>query len=516
MQNEVQPREMYVRRPGRKIPRFYLTERGIEANPDKCRAFSDLPTPNSKKSIQTLNGMLTSLSRFVAKSAQHALPLFKLLRKETTFEWTEECERALSHLKQALSSPPVLSRPKVGKTLYLYLAVAIEAVSTALICETPEGQKPIYFTSKALQGPEIRYQRIEKVGLALITATRRLRHYFLAHTIVVRTEQPVKQLLARPDMARQMLHWLLELAEFDVKYEGRKALKAQVLANFVVEMAFPETTNCNAQRWIIYVDGTSSSTGSGARIILENGEGTLIEVSLSLSFPTSNNQAEYEALLAGLRLANDLEAEDIKEFVTKLGTTQHFASLEHPQTNGQAEAANRVILRGLRRRLDEIKRGWVEELHSVLWAYRTTPHSTTGETPFRLTYGTEAVIPVEIHVPSRRIEEPLETEGNIKAVKEELDLVEEIRTGAVLREASLKQKIALRHDAKVIKREFKVDSLVLKKNHKDSREGKLAANWEGPYRVRERTEDGAYYLENLQGEELARPWNAEKLKQYYS
>src|SRR3954471_8085360 len=108
---------------------FYLTERGIEANSDKCRAFSEFPTPNSKKSIQSLNGMLTSLSRFVAKSAQHALPLFKLLRKETTFEWTTECERALSHLKQALSRPPVLSRPETGEVLYLYLAVATEAVS---------------------------------------------------------------------------------------------------------------------------------------------------------------------------------------------------------------------------------------------------------------------------------------------------------------------------------------------------------------------------------------------------
>ena len=65
---------------------FYLTERGIEANPDKCRAFTEFPTPCSKKSIQSLNGMLASLSRFVAKSAQHALPFFKLLRKEATFE----------------------------------------------------------------------------------------------------------------------------------------------------------------------------------------------------------------------------------------------------------------------------------------------------------------------------------------------------------------------------------------------------------------------------------------------
>ncbi|PNX59981.1 gag-pol polyprotein, partial [Trifolium pratense] len=153
---------------------FYLTERGIEANPDKCRSFTELPTPSNKKSIQTLNGMLTSLSRFVAKSAQHALPLFKLLRKEAVFEWTDECDQALQHLKKALSEPPVLSRPDVEEVLFIYLSVASEAVSTALVRETTEGQKPVYFTSKALQGPELRYQQIEKVALALINAARRL------------------------------------------------------------------------------------------------------------------------------------------------------------------------------------------------------------------------------------------------------------------------------------------------------------------------------------------------------
>ncbi|GAU10124.1 hypothetical protein TSUD_420000, partial [Trifolium subterraneum] len=103
-----------------------------------------------------------------------------------------------------------------------------------------------------------------------------------------------------------------------------------------------------------------------------------------------------------------------QEFLAAIGTTQHFTSVEHPQTNGQAEAANRV----------------------------TTPHSTTGETPFRLTYGTEAVIPVEIGEPSSRIEYPLEEDINDELLREELDLVEELRTGAYLREATLKQKIA--------------------------------------------------------------------------
>ncbi|MCI44155.1 hypothetical protein A2U01_0065394, partial [Trifolium medium] len=111
-----------------------------------------------------------------------------------------------------------------------------------------------------------------------------------------------------------------------------------------------------------------------------------------------------------------------------------------------------------------------------------TPHSTTGETLFRLTYGTEAVIPVEIRASSYRIEIPLDEEIN-ELLKEELDLLEELRDGVALKEATLKQKIVARHDKKDIKREFEVGSLVLQRNQKDSREGKLVANWEGPYKV---------------------------------
>ncbi|MCI45426.1 gypsy retrotransposon integrase-like protein, partial [Trifolium medium] len=108
----------------------------------------------------------------------------------------------------------------------------------------------------------------------------------------------------------------------------------------------------------------------------------------------------------------------------------------------------------------EGKNKWVEELWSVLWVYQTTPHSTTGETPFRPTYETEAIIPVEIEELTWRTTQPLPEEANSEALREELDLVEELRTAASLREASLKQKVAARHDLKVLKREFDVGSLV--------------------------------------------------------
>ena len=118
--------------------------------------------------------------------------------------------------------------------------------------------------------------------------------------------------------------------------------------------------------------------------------------------------------------------------------------------------------------------------------------------------------------PSRRTEAPLDKELNNEALREELNLVDEIPLGSALHEATVKQQIALRHDSRVKKREFQLGSLVLWRNQKDSREGKLVANWERPYRVHGATGTGSYYLEHLNGEPLPRPWNAMKLKQYYS
>jgi len=86
----------------------------------------------------------------------------------------------------------------------------------------------------------------------------------------------------------------------------------------------------------------------------------------------------------------------VRQLCDALGTRQIFSSVEHPQTNCQVEAANKVILRGVKRRLMATKGDWPNEIHRVLWAYHTTPQSTTHETPFSLVYGTNAMIPIEI------------------------------------------------------------------------------------------------------------------------
>jgi transposase InsO family protein len=208
-------------------------------------------------------------------------------------------------------------------------------------------------------------------------------------------------------------------------------------------------------------------------------------------------------------------SEAVIQFCEEKGIRNTFVSVEHPQANGQAESANKVILKAIKRKLTKKDRNWAEPLPEILWAYHTTIQTSTGETPFKMVYGTDAMIPVEINPPSWR-RETLTTEANKEALQENLDLLEEIREKAHFREFAMKQRVSHKYNTKVIPRNFKEGDLVLKRPMGKDKGGKLAPNWEGPFRIQEAYGNGAYRLETLQGETLPRTWNVMNLKFYYS
>ena len=138
------------------------------------------------KEVKNLNRKIAALNRFVSKATDKCLPFFRTLRK--SFKWTNECQKAFEDLKKYLSSPPLLSPSKPGEELYLYIAVSQAAVSPTLVREEEVSQQPIYFISKAFRGAEERYPQMEKLAFALVTAARKLKPYFQAHTIIVLTD----------------------------------------------------------------------------------------------------------------------------------------------------------------------------------------------------------------------------------------------------------------------------------------------------------------------------------------
>ena len=100
---------------------FMVSQRGIEVNLEKIRAIMELEPPKTIKEVQSLNGKIVALNRFVSKATDKCLPFFHILRK--SFEWTDECQKAFEELKKYLSSPPLLSLSKLREELYLYLAI---------------------------------------------------------------------------------------------------------------------------------------------------------------------------------------------------------------------------------------------------------------------------------------------------------------------------------------------------------------------------------------------------------
>nr|XP_025677640.1 uncharacterized protein LOC112777478 [Arachis hypogaea] len=288
---------------------FMITQRGVEANPEKCRAVLEMTSPKNLNDIQKLTGRLTALSRFLGASAQ----------------------------KRVLAKPPVLAKPQTGETLYLYLSITEEALAGALIRKNEKKeQKPVYFISKVLQDTETRYSCLEKLAFALLTASQRLRQYFQAHPVTIRTDQAVKQVLQKADLAGRMLAWSIELSQFQIKFEPRNAIKAQALADFIAEMT---PRNSTPKSWKLHVDGSSNITSGGARVILESQNGVVIEQSVRYEFPVSNNQAEYEALLAGLTLAKEVGAK-----VLEVNTDSQVVS---SQINGDYQTRDPLLQQNL-------------------------------------------------------------------------------------------------------------------------------------------------------------------------
>ena len=125
---------------------FLVSQRGIEANPEKIKAILDMHHPNTEKEVQQLNGRIVALSRFM-----------------NGFSWSDECEQAFEDLKRYLASPPLLVKPQVGETLYLYLATSSEAISSVLVRENEcRTHQPIYYASKVLHGVEARYSETKR------------------------------------------------------------------------------------------------------------------------------------------------------------------------------------------------------------------------------------------------------------------------------------------------------------------------------------------------------------------
>ncbi|XP_021757944.1 uncharacterized protein LOC110722980 [Chenopodium quinoa] len=255
---------------------FMVSERGIDANPDKIEAILSLPEPKCIKDVQKLTGRMAALTRFISKSADKALPFFVILRQNKLFEWGKDQSKAFQDVGEVLTH-----RRKAGtrrNIAALYFRVSKDRSSSA-----PSGttKNP---TANLLCEP--RFKRCRE------------------------TVPPLEKSLQKMETSGRLLKWAIELSKYVIMYKPRVSIKAQALSDFIVETSYYEEED-GTGTWKISVDGSSVSTGSGAGVIMISPQGDVFEYAVKFKFKASNNEAEYEATLAGIHLCIYLRKQSV-------------------------------------------------------------------------------------------------------------------------------------------------------------------------------------------------------------
>nr|GEW95430.1 reverse transcriptase domain-containing protein [Tanacetum cinerariifolium] len=502
--------------------------------PNKVKAVIDLPSPKCLKDVQKLNGKLASLNRFLSKSAEKSLPFFKTLKKctkKSDFQWNPKAEEAFKEIKQSIAELPMLTAPKEKEELIIYLAAAKEAVSAVLMTERDVKQVPIYFISRALQGPEINYTPMEKLILALVSA-----------------------------ITGRLLKWRFKLGEHDIQYRPRMSVKGQILANFIVERPEDGTPDRPMEDreelsdpWILFTDGSSCVDGSGAGLIIMNPEGREFTYALR----GENKKADALSKIASTSfayLSKQVLVEELKEkaidekeilvVVEEKGHTWMTPVYEYltegvlPEEKKKARIVRRkagrytVINEVLYEKsfigpwlqcVGPLQANYVlREINEGSCSMHAGPRSmvakalSNGETPFSLTYGTKAVIPAKVGMPTLRTVE-VDIAQNNEAFGISLDLLEEKREQAIIQEARNKAKMEGYYNTRVQNTNFCPEDFVYRNNEASHAEdgGKLGPKWEGLYEVTEALGKGAYKLKDHNGHILPQTWNFCNLKKCY-
>ncbi len=162
--------------------------------------------------------MAAALNCFISRSAKKCRPFFDLIKKGKNFQWGDQSNLAFKQLKAYLTAAPLLATSVNRESLYIYLDASEHAVNTAIVREEYNIQRPVYYTSKTLDGAESRYLPLEKLAFALICSTKKLPHYFQAHAMIVLTEHPLKAVLRNADFSGRISKWGAQLEVYDIRY----------------------------------------------------------------------------------------------------------------------------------------------------------------------------------------------------------------------------------------------------------------------------------------------------------
>nr|GEV60338.1 reverse transcriptase domain-containing protein [Tanacetum cinerariifolium] len=562
---------------------YVVTPEGIKPCPDKTAVVLQLPSPRTIKEVQSLNGKLASLNRFLSKSTEKSLPLFQTLKTPRTSVKGQILADFLIEMPgENPQAAPAAETQQESWTLFTDGSSCVEGSGARLILTNPEGIEFTYAIrfQFAASNNEAEYE-------ALIAGLRIVARMGVkdVHVLVeVLKDKSIKEKEVATVIEEDGPTWMTPIVDYlkgtlpGDKNEARKlrlkARQCELMEGILYRRSFlTPWLRCVGPRQAEYVmreihEG-SCSMHVGPRSVVAKA------IRLGYYWPdardmirkcndcqvhrpiTRNPQQPLTLITApwpfykwGIDIAGPflegpgkvkffivamdcftkwIEAKAVatitggqfsdnpfKDWCDKLNITQRFASVKHPHSNGLVERANRSLGEGIKSRLGERNKNWVKELPHFLWAHRTMIKSSHGDTPFSLTYGTEAVIPTEIGMPTYRTA-AVDVVRNDEELRLNLDMLEERREHATICEAKAKSKVTKYYNARVHGVTFKPSDFVYRSNDASHAVagGKLGPKWEGPYEVTKALGDGAYKLRSMDETNFLRTWNIANLKRCY-
>ncbi|XP_074327138.1 uncharacterized protein LOC141665055 [Apium graveolens] len=518
-----------------------------------------------------MTGCIAAFRRFIPQSSKRCIPFFSAMKKASKsshFEWNDDCEKSFSELKAFLTNPPILTRPVPGEPLRVYLSATDETIASVLVRhdEGNEIRCTTLATRYVMQKQDTRRSRnwfmtwfspAESCGTTLKQGKFKLEtaadleaeiiDIFGDSQLVAKqingefkthNEKMALYLAQTQDLLKRFSSWKLSNVDRE-KNQWADSLAKLASSNLPINLEliyvdiltslamdelsralFEPLLRClspnEAYQAMVDVDTDIYGEHLGAKKL------ALKIIRQGLYWPTIRK--DCEEMSGSAKVPRILISDNGTQFVgAQFGKAleelkiQHIkASVAYPQANGLAEVTNRTILQVLNKMIKEIPRCWVDKLPNVLWSYRTTPRSATGETPFRLTYGIDAVLPVEISLnyPWVEIFDPsLALEG----LRFHNDLLKETREELRLRMIAQQDKMAKYFSKKVKAKNLQVNDLVLRDSATShpTVSRKFKPTWEGPYRVSKVVSAGTYELAHLDGLPIKNAWNNIHLKKFY-
>ncbi|KAK1653876.1 hypothetical protein QYE76_071681 [Lolium multiflorum] len=458
--------------------------------------------------------------------------------------------------------------------MLLYLAATNRVISLVIVVERQEEgheygvQRPVYYISEVLTESKQRYPHFQKLAYGVFLGSRKLRHYFQEHPVTVVSKAPLSTILNNADATGRTAKWGIELSAFDISYKARTAVKSQVLADFVADWTEAPDANLEPEpeTWVMHFDGSKQHQGSGAGVTLKSPTGEELQYVLQIHFEATNNMAEYEALLHGLRIAKEI---GIKHIIC-CGDSDLVAQ----QVAGTWNARNSVMA-AYRDEVDEIAKCFLG--YEVKYVRRDD--NTAADMLSKLGSGRKPIPPgiflEHLRIPSVKGANPENPEVAVSPAKEEsshalknrcdeqpelgltnwtlscgvcelpltadearqlsVDLIEEARNLADQRSAIYQQKLRRYHSRRVRNRSFMAGDLVLRL--RQVKDHKLQSPWEGPFVVSKVLHNGSYYLVDFRElrdrpanwrrkrkredpddiyDETDRPWNIAQLRPFHT